>query len=442
MEFDYINNLMGVEFNKAAYCHAWTVPELQQPTPIKFKTGTTVFYPTNQTSSYDKKIATWDHSPSSQHLRSSAPEFKPKSIKAGELNIKEKGDKMFQNMSQLEQDLIKQLSYLITENEQLKLEKAIWISEREDEEIKMQWLRNIIDKYKEKECVLKKENKDLLAKLAQDKCDESQWAQPANNLCDSNPAKSFVPGVTIKSSEKGQHNDLLCTLRTEKLEAEKLGWISERENIEIKIQWLRNIIAKYKEKESVVKKENDDLLAEMEKLKQEKAMPEKRDELLRAQSANNFCEQSKERESKSTAMIAHSSESSEKDNNNDSICTAKNRGIKILRSFQNCASKLDNAKDLVEDSRGTAIMTNHFNDEHNTSIQSSIMSSMKLGDDATPMFTSSMLNESFDSHCCQKLKKQNEILKQIVKSQKERRQEREIRIKDLNVTLKSLKSYT
>merc|ERR1712141_517885 len=192
-----------------------------------------------------------------------------------------------------------------------------------------------------------------------------------------------------------------------------------------KIQWLRNIIAKYKEKESVVKKENDDLLAEMEKLKQEKAMPEKRDELLGAQSANNFCEQSKERESKSTAMIAHSSESSERDNNNDSICTAKNRGIKILRSFQNCASKLDNAKDLVEDSRGTAIMT-----------------SMKLGDDATPMFTSSMLNESFDSHCCQKLKKQNEILKQIVKSQKERRQEREIRIKDLNVTLKSLKSYT
>merc|ERR1712173_143753 len=127
-------------------------------------------------------------------------------------------------------------------------------------------------------------------------------------------------------------------------------------------------------------------------------------------------------------------------NKNDSICISKNmpnnRGIKIVSD----SSNLDNAKKLVEDWRNSATITNHFKDEFNTSIQSSTMSSVKLGIDAPPMFTSSMLNESFDSQCCQNLKKQNEILKQIVKSQKERRQEREIRIKDLNVTLKSLKS--
>merc|ERR1719510_2009213 len=146
----------------------------------------------------EKKMAT-DNSSSSQHLRSSAPEFKPRSMTTDEPYIKEKSDETFQNMSQLEQDLIKQLSNLITENERLRSEKTIWISEKEDKEIKMQWLRNIIDKYKEKECVLKKENKDLLdkiAKLAQKKCDGLEWVQPADSLCDSKPEKSFAPGVT------------------------------------------------------------------------------------------------------------------------------------------------------------------------------------------------------------------------------------------------------
>lgn len=223
------------------------------------------------------------------------------------------------------------------------------------------------------------------------------------------------------------------------LTLEKETWNIDRKDLELRIEWLRNLIEKNKsEKETACKNLFDSLTSDLNKVTEKNRILMEENQSLRNREAIR-CTETKYSENK-TIIISKSITKHELVSN-DLGTQCHNLNIKLEESTPKPPNKTihtPKSNQPLEIAEMGSNICNLENEALDASLQSSKQSNTIGDTDANSFSTSIDVKDHNDLQCCcNKLRQHNECLKKIIRSQKERRLEREHKIKKLQVALEA-----